>query len=114
MNCLTRDREALFAFYHFPAEHWQHIRTTNPIESVFATAWHRTVLSKGCLSHPTALALVFKLAWPPAKAGARLNGYEPLPRVIEGVQSPAASKPPKHNPRRRLAMSSPTFHQGSG
>ena len=54
---LTKDRDALLAFYDFPAEHWQHIRTTNPIESVFATVRHRTVRSKGCLSHKTALAI---------------------------------------------------------
>ena len=54
---LTKDRDTLLAFYDFPAEHWQHIRTTNPIESVFATVRHRTVRSKGCLSHKTALAL---------------------------------------------------------
>jgi hypothetical protein len=47
--CLTKDREALLAFYDFPAEHWQHIRTANPIESVFATVRHRTVRTKGCL-----------------------------------------------------------------
>jgi transposase-like protein len=50
----------LLAFYDFPAEHWVHIRTTNPIESVFATVRHRTVRSKGCLSHKTALAMVFR------------------------------------------------------
>ncbi len=61
VTCLTKDREALLAFYDFPAEHWQHIRTTNPIESVFATVRHRTVRSKGCPSHKTALAMVFKL-----------------------------------------------------
>ena len=60
VHCLTKDREALLAFYDFPAKHWQHIRTTNPIESVFATVRHRTVRSKGCLSHKTALAMVFK------------------------------------------------------
>ena len=62
--CLTKDRDALLAFYDFPAEHWRHIRTTNPIESVFATVRHRTVRTKGCLSHGTTLAMVFKLiAW---------------------------------------------------
>ncbi len=55
VRCLEKDREALLAFYAFPAEHWRHIRTTNPIESVFATVRHRTVRSKGCLSHRTAL-----------------------------------------------------------
>ena len=65
--------------------HWQHIRTTNPIESVFATVRHRTVRSKGCLSHQTALAMVFKLVTVASKTW-RLNGYEKLPRVIQGVK----------------------------
>ena len=60
--CLVKDREAMLAFYDFPAEHWKHLRTTNPIESTFATVRHRTVRSKGCLSNKTALAMVFKLA----------------------------------------------------
>ncbi len=84
-TCLTKDRKALLAFYDFPAEHWQHIRTTNPIESVFATVRHRTVRSEGCLSHKTALAMVFKLVIAASKTWSRLNGYEKLPRVIEGV-----------------------------
>ena len=86
VTCLEKDREALLAFYDFPAEHWQHIRTTNPIESVFATVRHRTVRSKGCLSHRTALAMVFKLVMAASKTWRRLNGYDKLPRVIEGVQ----------------------------
>ena len=85
VRCLTKDQEALLAFYDFPAEHWQHIRTTNPIESVFATVRHRTVRSKGCLSHKTALAMVFKLVTAASTTWRRLNGYEQLPRVIEGV-----------------------------
>jgi len=62
VGCLTKDREALLAFYDLPAEHWKHLRTTNPIESTFATVRHRTVRSKGCLSNRTAIAMVFKLA----------------------------------------------------
>ena len=58
---LVKDRERLLSFYDFPAEHWKHIRTTNPIESTFATVCLRTVKTKGCLSGKTALALVFKL-----------------------------------------------------
>src|ERR1022692_1741331 len=53
-ECLTKDREALLAFFDFPAEHWDHLRTTNPIESVFATVRHRTVRTKGALSSTTA------------------------------------------------------------
>src|SRR5215211_4695057 len=56
---LTKDRDALLAFYDFPAEHWKHLRTTNVIESSFATIRHRTVRSKGCLSNKTALAMIF-------------------------------------------------------
>src|SRR5258705_12231765 len=62
VECLIKDRDALLAFYDFPAEHWKHLRTTNPIESSFATVRHRTVRSKGCLSNKTALAMIFKLA----------------------------------------------------
>ena len=58
-DCLTKDRDALLAFYDFPAEHWKHLRTTNPIESTFATVRHRTIRSKGCLSNKTALAMVY-------------------------------------------------------
>jgi putative transposase len=61
-DCLAKDRDALLAFYDFPAEHWKHLRTTNPIESTFATVRHRTVRAKGCLSNKTALAMVFKLS----------------------------------------------------
>jgi putative transposase len=59
-DCLSKDRDTLLAFYDFPAEHWKHLRTTNPIESTFATVRHRTIRSKGCLSNGTALAMVFK------------------------------------------------------
>ena len=56
--CLAKDREALLAFSDFPAEHWKHIRTGNPIESTFATVRHRTTRAKGCLSHDTAIIMV--------------------------------------------------------
>ena len=83
--CLAKDREALLAFYDFPAEHWKHLRTTNPIESTFATIRHRTVRAKGCLSNKTALALVFKLAEAAEKSWRRLDGRHHLPKVIRGV-----------------------------
>ena len=67
--CLIKDRDALLAFYDFPAEHWKHLRTANPIESSFATVRHRTVRSKGCLSNKTALAMIFKPAEAAKKAG---------------------------------------------
>src|SRR3954463_11157245 len=74
-ECLIKDREALLAFYDFPAEHWKHLRTTNPIESSFATVRHRTVRSKGCLSNRTALAMIFKLAEAAEKSWRRLDGH---------------------------------------
>ena len=69
-ECLRKDRQALLAFHDFPAEHWKRLRTTNPIESTFATVRHRTIRSKGCLSNRTALAMVFKLVEAPRRRGA--------------------------------------------
>ena len=84
--CLTKDREALFAFYDFPAEHWKHLRTTNPIESTFATVRHRTVRSRSCLSNKTAIAMIFKLTQAAEKSWNRLRGYNQLLKVILGVK----------------------------
>jgi transposase-like protein len=84
--CLAKDRETLLAFYDFPAEHWKHLRTSNPIESTFATVRHRTVRSKGCLSNRTALAMIFKLAQAAEKSWRRLNGHNQLPKVIQGIK----------------------------
>ena len=83
-----KDRDALLAFYDFPAEHWRHLRTTNPIESTFATIRHRTVRAKGCLSNKTALALIFKLAQAAEKSWRRLDGHRRLPKVIRGITFP--------------------------
>jgi transposase-like protein len=83
--CLVKDREALLAFYDFPAEHWEHLRTANPIESVFATVRHRTVRTKGALSQDTARLVVFKLVMAAAKTWRRLNGENLLPKVVRGV-----------------------------
>jgi putative transposase len=83
--CLVKNREALLAFYDFPAEHWKHLRTTNPMESTFATIRHRTVRAKGCLSNKTALAMIFKLAEAAEKGWRRLDGHHQLPKVILGV-----------------------------
>ena len=83
--CLTKDREALLAFYDFPAEHWDHLRSSNPIESVFATVRHRTVRTKGALSQETARLMVFKLVIAAARSWRRLKGENQLPKVIEGV-----------------------------
>ena len=84
--CLAKDREALLAFYDFPAEHWKHVRTSNPIESTFATVRLRTATTKGCLSRQTGLAMVFKLAKSAERHWRRLDGSERLAQVIEGVQ----------------------------
>ena len=85
VTCLTKDREALLAFYDFPADHWDHLRTGNPIESVFATVRHRTVRTKGALSQKTVKLMVFKLVQAAAKTWRRLKGANQLPLVIEGV-----------------------------
>ncbi|ULB09148.1 IS256 family transposase (plasmid) [Cereibacter azotoformans] len=84
--CLTKDTEALLAFYEFPAEHWDHLRTSNPIESVFATVRHRTVRTKGSLSQKTAKLMVFTLVRAASKTWRKLNGTNRLPSVIEGVK----------------------------
>lgn len=84
-DCLIQDRDALLAFYDFPAEHWKHLRTTNPIESTFATVRHRTIRSKGCLSNGTALAMVFKLVEGAQKSWRRLDGHNQLPKLVLGV-----------------------------
>ena len=86
VTCLTKDTEALLAFYDFPAEHWDHLRTSNPIESVFATVRHRTVRTKGALSQKTAKLMVFTLVRAAAKTWRKLNGTNQLPRVIQGVK----------------------------
>ncbi|HEY0493677.1 MAG TPA: IS256 family transposase [Candidatus Dormibacteraeota bacterium] len=83
--CLVKDRDALLTFYDFPAEHWDHVRTSNPIESVFATVRHRTVRIKGALSQDTARLMVFKLVMAAAKTWRRLKGENQLPKVIAGV-----------------------------
>jgi putative transposase len=85
-DCLAKDRDALLAFYDFPAEHWKHLRTTNPIESTFATVRHRTVRAKGCLSNKTALAMVFKLVEGAQRSWRRLDGHAQLPKLILGVK----------------------------
>jgi putative transposase len=85
VECLTKDRDALLAFYSFPAEHWDHLRTSNPIESVFATVRHRTVRTRGSLSPSTARLMVFKLVMAASKTWRRLKGEGQLPKVVAGV-----------------------------
>jgi putative transposase len=83
--CLMKDRDVLLTFYDFPAEHWDHLRTANPIESVFATVRHRTVRTRGALSQDTARLMVFKLIMAAAKTWRRLKGENQLPKVVAGV-----------------------------
>ncbi|WP_147021513.1 IS256 family transposase, partial [Methylobacterium radiotolerans] len=83
--CLTKDRDRLLAFYDFPAEHWDHLRSSNPIESVFATVRHRTVRTKGALSATTANLMVFKLVMAASKTWRRPKGENQLPKVVAGV-----------------------------
>ena len=83
--CLTKDREALLTFFDFPAEHWDHLRTSNPIESIFATVRHRTVRTKGALSPTTARLMVFKLVMAASRTWRRLKGENQLPKVVAGV-----------------------------
>ncbi len=84
--CLAKDRDVLLTFYDFPAEHWKHLRTTNPIESTFATVRQRTTKTKGCLSRATALTMVFKLCQSAAKKWRRLDGAHRLAEIVEGVK----------------------------
>lgn len=84
--CLTKDANTLFTFYSFPAEHWMHLRTTNPIESTFATVRHRTRQTKGCGSRLATMTMVFKLALEAEKKWRKLNGQQLIAKVIEGVR----------------------------
>lgn len=86
VECLVKDRDALLAFYDFPAEHWQHLRTTNPIESTFATVRLRTDKTRGCVSHDSILSLVFKLVQSAQKRWRRIRGFQQLGEVIQGVK----------------------------
>ena len=83
---LVKDRDELLAFYDFPAEHWKHIRTTNPIESVFATVRNRTRKTKGCLNRKTALAMVFRLMMSAKKKWRKISGPNRLPEVIQRLE----------------------------
>ena len=83
--CLEKDKEDLFTFYDFPAEHWVHLRTTNPIESTFATVRLRTVRTKGCGSRTATLTMVYKLAEQAEKRWRRMNAHELIPLVIRGA-----------------------------
>ena len=83
---LAKDKESLLSFYEFPAEHWVHIRTTNPIESTFATIRHRTTRTKNCVSRNTLLGLVFQMALTAENDWNRIRGFDRLTDVINGVK----------------------------
>jgi transposase-like protein len=86
VECLVKERTALLVFFDLPAEHWDHLRTANPIESVFATVRHRTVRTKGALSQKTAKLMVFTLVMTASRTWRRLKGDNQLPKVITGVR----------------------------
>ena len=92
-GCLSKDRDVLLTFYDFPAEHWIHLRTTNPIESTFATVRLRHRRTKGNGSRTACLTMVFKLMQSAAKRWRLLNGSQLLPEVIAGVQFIDGIKP---------------------
>jgi transposase-like protein len=75
----------LLAFYDFPAEHWQHVRTTNPIESTFATVRHRTSRTRNCLSRATFLAMAFKLIEAAEKSWRKIRGAENIEALLKGI-----------------------------
>jgi transposase-like protein len=85
VDCLRKDKEVLFTFYDFPAAHWIHIRTTNPIESTFATVRHRHRQTKGCGSREATLAMVFKLGVQAEKHWRKIKGYQYISKVLAGV-----------------------------
>ena len=84
--CLARDREQLLAFYDFPAAHWTHLRTTNVIESAFATIRHRSSRAKGCVTRRTMLSMIYKMGMSAETSWRRLRGFHQLGKVIEGVK----------------------------
>lgn len=86
MECLAKDKASMLAFYDYPAENWQHIRTTNPVESVFATVRLRTEKTKNCGSRTTTLTMAFKLMETAQKKWFRLRGYKLLADVVSGVK----------------------------
>jgi putative transposase len=85
-ECFEKDREELLAFHNFPAEHWIHIRTSNPIESTFATVRLRTAKTRGCVSRSTILTMVFKLGMSAENGWRKLRGFRRLAEVIDGVK----------------------------
>lgn len=85
-QCLEKDEKELLSFYDFPAEHWIHLRTTNPIESTFSTVRHRTKKSRGCFSRTTILTMVFKLSQSAQKRWRKIKGFKQLGEIIRNVK----------------------------
>lgn len=104
--CLEKDRDELMAFYDFPAQHWQSIRTSNPIESTFGTIRHRTKRSKGCLSRDGMLHMMFKLGQCAQKNWRRQRGFKYLAKVITGVKFRDGIEVTESNQGRRLIQAS--------
>jgi transposase-like protein len=96
---LVKDRDALLGFYDFPAEHWMHLRTTNPIESTFATVRHRTTRTRNCVSRSTFLGLAFKLVQEAEKSWRRIRGPERIAELLKGMVFkdglPVSDNPPE-------------------
>ncbi len=86
MECLAKDKDSMLAFHDYPAENWQHIRTTHPVESVFATVRLRTARTKNCGSRTTTLTMVFKLMEVAQKKWFRLRGYKLLTDIVRGIK----------------------------
>ncbi len=96
-QCLQKDHDELMQFFNFPAQHWQSIRTSNPIESTFATIRHRTKRSKGCLSRGGMLHMMFKLGQCAEQNWRKLRGFDTLAKVITGVEFTDGVETAKNN-----------------
>jgi putative transposase len=86
VTCLTKDRDALLTFFDFPVENWCHIRTTNPIESTFATIRLRHRRTRGCGSAKASLTMMFKLAQSASKGWRKLRGHQHFPDLLQGIK----------------------------
>lgn len=101
--CLVKDRASLLTFYDFPAEHWVHLRTTNPIESVFSTIRHRTDQTKGCVTRDSMLTMIYRLGMCAEKRWCRIRGFEHLAKVIMGVKFQDGAEVTENAERRSAA-----------
>jgi putative transposase len=98
---LVKDRDSLLTFYDFPAEHWIHLRTTNPIESTFATVRHRTTLTKNCVSRATFLGLAFKLVQEAEKSWLRIRAPGRITELLQGMLFRDGVAAPSDTPERQ-------------